>query len=260
MNGPKSPTPKSWLGSITARAGAGTALLVAVAALINGGVDVYKAVLKVPRNIYERTNEELFKKHFGKPPIVSQPVPIKASGITVEMLLQVFDTGDVFIRYGDFQQWLPFHQPKTALEAFFAEAFAQSLIASGPPRAVPKGPLGVDTLIDVDKLKREQLELRPTGNVIERSYTLAEMKDDHPSFLNSSSQTYTRIIEAEAGFKITKYDFQLGSANNHRIDSVELSGDGRTLRVTFVLTSGPAIDRWRGWVQATVKTLQERIR
>ena len=250
---------KNRLGSLTAKVGAVTALLLAVAALVNGGIDVYKAVAKIPTNIYDKTNNELFQRHFGKKPVFSEPVPIKSSNLTVEMLLQVYETGDLFVRYGDFQQWLPFKAPTTKTGSLFSEAFAQVPVEpSRDPAVRNDSPFGEAIVIDIDKLKQQQVQQQPKGNLIERSYVFAQMKDDHPIVFASSSRKYTQTFHAEPRYKITKYDLQLGSTNNYQTERIELSDDSKTLRIDFVLTSGPAIDRWRGWVQGILKTLQEQ--
>ncbi len=246
---------KSRLSSLTVKVGALTALLLAVAALINSGIDVYRAIAKIPNNIYDKTNQELFQKHFGKKPIFSEPVSIKSSNFSVEMLLQVYETGDLFVRYGEFQQWLPFKTPWKTTGSLFSEAFAQEPAEPSSDSAIRKGSIA----IDIEKLKQEQVyQQQVKGNLIDRSYVLSQIKDDHPNIFSSSSKKYTRTFHAEPGYKITKYDLQLGSTNNYRTERIELSDDSETLRIDFVLTSGPAINRWRGWVQGIVKTTQKK--
>jgi len=87
---------KGWLGSIKAKVAALTAVLVALAGLANGAIDLYKGILRIPTNIYDKSNDELFKKNFSKQPLVSQSVTIKSGGVEVTMLLQVFEDGDLF--------------------------------------------------------------------------------------------------------------------------------------------------------------------
>jgi hypothetical protein len=252
------------VSSVTGKVIGVTALLAATAGLVNGAMDVYKAIAKVPTNLYEKTNDELFKKHFGKQPVVSQPVDITASNLTVKMLLQVFDTGDVFVRYGDFQQWLPFKPLTTSSRSLVSEAFAQTSI----PRPVPssKGDsslYGRRIIIDVDKLKREQAEQasharQSKPEVIEKSYLLEKLKDDHPYLFSQSKATYTQEFKAEPGYKIVKYEFQLGSSNNHQIDDIRQIDD-QIIRISFRLASGPVTDQWRGWVRGTIRTTQQRV-
>jgi hypothetical protein len=70
MPKPNSERATQSLGSITAKIAAVTALLVATASPINTAIDVYRAVANVPTNTYDQTNDEMFKKHFGKQPLV----------------------------------------------------------------------------------------------------------------------------------------------------------------------------------------------
>jgi hypothetical protein len=253
----KASSKPTFLGSATAKVLGATALVVAGASLVNGAVDLYRAVANVPTNIYDRTNDELFKRNFGKQPVVSQPVQIKASDVTVEMLLQVYDTGDVFVRYGTFQQWLPFQALRSSSNALVAELLAQAL-----PTPSGRGAI----VIDVDKLKAIAGKASipadspaPTSpSSIEKNYVLAKIKDDHPSLFSSSTATYTEVFKAEKGFKIARFEFQLSSANNSQVRQQKLAPDGSSVTITFALTSGPMIDRYRGWIQGTVKTLQQK--
>jgi len=264
MPKPNSDPKRQWLGSVTAKVIGATFLVGASVGLINGAIDLYKAIAKIPTNIYEKTNAELFKKHFGKQPLVSQPVKITVSNITVEMLLQVFETGDVFVRYGDFQQWLPFKPLITSSRSLVSEALAQTSVPLPvPSRKGDSSTSGQPILIDVDKLKREQLEQasrdqQSKPDVIEKSYLLQKVKDDHPYLFSRSRKKYSQNFKAEPGYKIIKYEFQLGSSNNYRIFEIK-QVDDTTIRISFRLYSGPVFDRWRGWIRGTVKTTQQRI-
>ena len=210
---------------IPAKIAAVTAILVAAAALVNGVHDIYIAVAKIPTNVYDRTNEKLREKHFGTEPLIAQPVVIKSSGIEVRMILHVYDNGDIFVRYGEFQQWLPFKQIKVSGGSFVPKAFAQAPLPSS--RAPGSGSI----LIDIDQLKREKGERSrrslPTTPTIERSYLLDAMKDDHPSLFAPSKRSYTKEFAPEPGYRIVSYHFELASSNNGGVKSIELVGGGR---------------------------------
>jgi hypothetical protein len=264
MSEPNPDSKPPWLGSITAKIIGATALIAASVGLINGAIDLYKAVANVPTNIYDKTNDELFKRHFGKQPIVSQPVAISSTNITVEMLLQVFESGDVFVRYGDLQQWLPFKPLKTTARSLISEALAQtSLPLPAPMQKGGTAPYSQRIIIDIDKLKQEQIEKSSRDreqkpNIIEKSYLLEKLKDDHPNLFTGSSKPYTQDFKAETGYKIIKYEFHLASANNHQIREIKQVED-TMIRISFSLTSGPLLDQTRGWVRGTLKTTQQRI-
>ena len=231
-----------------------TAILVAAAALINGVHDIYIAVANIPTNIYDRTNEKLREKHFGTEPLVAQPVVIKSGGIEVRMILHVYDNGDIFVRYGDFQQWLPFKEIKMSGGGFVPKAFAQV------PLPAPREPVSGSILIDIDRLKREKGERTspPTTSTIEKSYLLDAVKDDHSSLLGPSRQIYSKEFAPEPGYKIVSYHFELASSSNGNVRSIDLLGNGEKIRIVYELRSGPAVDRWRGWLKGILRTVQQR--
>lgn len=91
-----------------------TGVLVVLPALINGGLDIYTALAKLPKTESERLNVELFKKYFNKQPVAAFPVPIRRTDGTVEVRFSVFDEGDIFVEFGKFTQWFPFPKSETA--------------------------------------------------------------------------------------------------------------------------------------------------
>jgi hypothetical protein len=91
-----------------------TGVLVVLPALINGGLDIYTALAKLPKTESERLNVELFKKYFNKQPVAAFPVPIRRTDGTVEVRFSVFDEGDIFVEFGKFTQWFPFPKNETA--------------------------------------------------------------------------------------------------------------------------------------------------
>ncbi|MBJ7308790.1 hypothetical protein ACFOLJ_25845 [Rugamonas sp. CCM 8940] len=97
---------KAWLIGLTG-------VLVVLPALINGGLDIYTALARLPKTESERLNVELFKKYFNKQPVAAFPVPIRRSDGTVEVRFSVFDEGDIFVEFGKFTQWFPFPKSET---------------------------------------------------------------------------------------------------------------------------------------------------
>ncbi|WGG53122.1 hypothetical protein [Rugamonas sp. DEMB1] len=91
-----------------------TGVLVVLPALLNGGLDIYAALAKLPKTESERLNVELFKKYFNKQPVAAFPVPIRRTDGTVEVRFSVFDEGDIFVEFGKFTQWFPFPKNETA--------------------------------------------------------------------------------------------------------------------------------------------------
>ncbi len=91
-----------------------TGVLVVLPALLNGGLDIYTALARLPKTESERLNVELFKKYFNKQPVAAFPVPIRRTDGTVEVRFSVFDEGDIFVEFGKFTQWFPFPKNETA--------------------------------------------------------------------------------------------------------------------------------------------------
>lgn len=113
---------KSWVVNLTG-------VLLVVPALINGGIDIYSSLQKLPKTESERLNVELFKKYFNKQPIAAFPVPIKQNNGTVEVKFSVYEEGDVFVEFGRYTQWFPF--PSAANEAKVSSPHANfSLISN----------------------------------------------------------------------------------------------------------------------------------
>lgn len=262
-----------WIETTMGKIVGATAIVAALVGLVNGGIDLFKSILKIPDNIYDRTNGELFEKHFNKTPIVSQPVQIKSSSLSVEMLLQVYESGDVFVRYGDFQQWLPFRKPKIAEFSIFPQAFAQTDIRrSAQPQFPPQTQLpnskwqrveqlNVPPIIDIDRISKSKTS---TANAKateswSKAFVISEIQQDRAAF-TPTTKSYERLFSADQGYKFTKVDIDLGSASNARVSVAEIIDDGKAIRVQYKLTSGPLFDQYRGWIHATVKTEQEKLK
>jgi hypothetical protein len=265
---------KGWLHSLNGKIVSVTAFLVVIPALINGGIDVYKAAANVPKTIYEINNYELFKKHFKHKPVLSQPIPIKTSEITVDMLLEVYENGDIFVKYGEFEQWFPFKSPAKTSWVLFKDAYAET----GTPKLSQSqigsiGTMGAlmlinaliyNNAIDIDKAISElakimiqEKELKPS--TINKSYIVAEIKDDHPNIFSDSSQEYSVDFQAEDGYKVTQLNFRLTTADNFQLRGIEKLDDGKSVRITFTLNSGPFLHQWTGWVKGILETKQQRI-
>jgi hypothetical protein len=246
-----------------------TALVAALAGLVTGGIDLYKTVLKIPDNVYDRTNSELFQKHFNKTPISSTPVQVKVSSVTVEMLLQVYESGDVFVRYGEFQQWLPFKRPKVANQlafSLFTQAHAQAAVSPSTTPAPGKTgstlgggwdfQAGTGYVVDIDKLRRQNTDspAPASTDTWKKAFAVSEIQDDHA--LSPTARIYTKVFRADPGFKFTKVDVDLGSAKHAKVEAAQITEDGKAISVKYRLKSGPFYDRYRAWIHATVKTEQ----
>jgi hypothetical protein len=129
-----------------------TSVLVVIPALINAGLDIYNSALNIPRTESERINAELFKYYFNKEPIVTMPVPITTNLGTTTMKLSVYETGDVYIEYGDYTRWFPITGRKQASSlSLVSTAYAQS----SPPKQ-GEGAYSQMDRIEENKILRER--------------------------------------------------------------------------------------------------------
>ena len=160
---------------------------------------------------------------------------------------------------------------------FNAAGEVVGVVASGTVSATIGGTTAVDVdginyFIPIDVLSRsvaadparvvQGTPERPaeTGKVrrLARAYTLSQVKDDHPLILASHSKTYTREFAAEPGYRIVSARVEELSANFVTNLSTTVAPAGNLVTVAFTLRSGPAIDRYRAWLHATVHTEQIR--
>jgi hypothetical protein len=102
-----------------------TGVLVVLPALINAGMDIRNALLNIPQTEAGITNNKLFKKYFGQPPLLINTVPIISEFGTIDMELQVFSKGDILVKYGDYSHWFQFPLTKTTVSnSIISSAFA----------------------------------------------------------------------------------------------------------------------------------------
>jgi len=96
----------------------------------------------------------------------------------------------------------------------------------------------------------------PVLDRINRAATVEFMKDDHPVVFASHRRWYEKRIDAEPGYKIASFSTSEQSRNNAPNFEVVVAPDGSYATVRAELESGPAVDRWRGWLMATVQLEQ----
>lgn len=91
---------------------------------------------------------------------------------------------------------------------------------------------------------------------IDRSYTVDKTKNDHSVVFAEHSAYYTENFPAEPGYRITGCKWHLETANGASNIACAINDGGAQARFTYKLTSGPAVDRYRGWLGATVNVSQ----
>ncbi len=256
--------------STAARVAAITALLAALAGLVKVGLDTYNAVLATPVGESERTNESKFKEHFGKLPLVEQPVMLRDKNDTTEMLVQVYHNGDVLVRYSGIDRWLPYKSaaPAAPPKKFSLLASANAQPASVPAAVVPR-PSAPTSLpegkrppitVDLEAYRRAAAVRAAPGAFAAEPTSKFALSDIQYSSggLSKSTRVYEKVFPAAPGHKITSFDLQPASLNNAHIRSAQIVDGGKALRVEYSLTSGPLFDQYRGWIHATISVDQGR--
>jgi len=92
---------------------------------------------------------------------------------------------------------------------------------------------------------------------IDVSYTVDDTQESRAGF-SPTSAAYTKTFQARPGYKITDFKYVSRSANYATVNSVEVAEDQRSVTIKYSLKSGPVFDRWRGWIDGTIVTRQER--
>lgn len=93
--------------------------------------------------------------------------------------------------------------------------------------------------------------------VLKFNYGVDETKDDHPVVLESHKRDYERFFPALPGYRVTSATFEAQSANHVTSGpTIEILKEGTVVHMSWTLESGPAVDRWRGWLHGTLATSQ----
>jgi hypothetical protein len=106
-----------------------TGVLLVLPAMVNSGIDVYKAVLKLPRTEVERISAELYKKYFEREPVAERTVQISRVSGVLDLRVAVYQDGDVLVKGGGVEHWVPFTQmsPTRASWSLISNAVAESV-------------------------------------------------------------------------------------------------------------------------------------
>jgi len=92
-----------------------------------------------------------------------------------------------------------------------------------------------------------------------RNIQIDNTKDDHPSTFSDHTRGYSQAINAEPGYKITDVNFTEHSAARATHINSQIQNNGDSLTFSYSLTSGPAVDRYRGWLHGTLVIEEKRI-
>ncbi|EMQ2878820.1 PKD domain-containing protein [Vibrio navarrensis] len=84
-------------------------------------------------------------------------------------------------------------------------------------------------------------------------------KDDHPVLLAEHSRQYVHRFKAPSGHKIVDVSFKSISAARASVEKPIVRENGSYAEMRFTLTSGPQVDRYRGWLKGVMIIKLERI-
>lgn len=78
------------------------------------------------------------------------------------------------------------------------------------------------------------------------------VKDDHSSLLSTSSHSYTHTYNTKANYEIVDVMFNSLSAARAQVNKPTIKSNGQVAELNFRLTSGPQVDRYRGWLKGSL--------
>lgn len=95
---------------------------------------------------------------------------------------------------------------------------------------------------------------------LSRSYGVEQLQAIHAVNLSPTKRRYGPFTYgATAGYRIVSCTFAPVSINHASELSCNVAPDGTSAIFSYALESGPAFDRWRGWLNGTVVIAQEKL-
>ena len=236
-----------------------TGVLLGIPVLINAGIDVYDAIMNIPKGSAEILSERKRNEHFQEEPLFSHELSIQEKTSKKVLKLFIYPNADIYVNYSGYEQWLPAHNTKTDVVSFMSvisSANAESFISQfGSPKAA--SPIDdINDPIEIEAVHKQIIDESNKLNVrITRSYWFEEINNQNIGF-SPTTRTYNKQFNALDGYKIVSYKIDVVSINNANIVFSRLSNDGSSVIVQFMIRSGPMYDRWQGWLKAQVITEQ----
>lgn len=91
-----------------------------------------------------------------------------------------------------------------------------------------------------------------------RTFRVDETNDRHDKLLETTMRSYAVTHRAQPGYIIV--DAQLERESETRVSNLRIvvAPDGKSVTVSFDLTSGPQVDRYRGWLHGTLTVTMEQ--
>lgn len=95
------------------------------------------------------------------------------------------------------------------------------------------------------------------GQRLSRDIPFSVTQAEHQ--INKTVRPYEHRVVAQEGFRIVQANFDCTSCNNVDAISAKVRQEGAELALTYQLTSGPFLDRWRGWLEGVLHITEERV-
>ncbi len=167
------------------------AVFVVIPSVVNTALDAYRTIRNIPQGIQQQANHELFQRHFQEQPASSLPMVVKTDTGTLDVNIDIYRNGDIFVAYGDHTQWFPFETAKTAAGRFriIATAEAAELKGEGAYQQRQENHDGsvVRERIYQNSVKETLVIDRNSGRILQR--TTASVPDEPPRSGWSKSAT-----------------------------------------------------------------------
>ena len=179
-------------------------------------------------------------------------IPINTTKTQISQTLQSIPT-EVAISSAAGQGYsIPFKIPAPSQSEFFRDFGHFGIVPVDPVVVLQER--RIDDPLFGAKFSTRQSFVPPQE--IRVSVPVNETYDQHPNILIESTQEYLVPFYAEVGYKIVNAEViklsDTGVGNEH----IEMSPNGKSGHYTFTLRSGPAFDRYRGWLHGSIQTQQ----
>jgi hypothetical protein len=132
-------------------------------------------------------------------------------------------------------------------------AIATFELRSGP-FGVNRGTLSARVYLTQERIAESAYSVSPGANADKRDveFIVSRIKDDHPELLVPNKRVYTETWSAPEHFLIAHSSHEVFSQSGVENFRISVSPDRTKASVSYSLTSGPAVDRYRGWLNAKI--------
>lgn len=98
----------------------------------------------------------------------------------------------------------------------------------------------------------------PAPEPVIHRFRVDETNDRHESLTGTTTKSFAVTHRAPADYVITDAQLERESATRVSNLRITVAPDGKSVTVSFDLTSGPQIDRYRGWLHGTLVVTMEQ--